>query len=203
MAEPLTIRGFKVYRGFLDSPSQEALVTDLRDVAKAAPFFAPVTPSGKQMSVRMTSAGRLGWVTDRGGYRYQARHPEGMIWPPIPERVLDVWHRVSGVAREPDCCLVNYYGEGAKMGLHQDKDEGNFDWPVVSVSLGDEGLFRMGNVSLGGKTESLWLRSGDVVVMGGEARLAYHGVDRIRLGSSRLLPKGGRINLTMRVVDQG
>ena len=85
------------------------------------------------------------------------------------------------------------------MGMHQDRDEADFRWPVVSVSLGDEGLFRIGNDTRGGKTESLWLQSGDVVVMGGAARLTYHGVDRIRFGSSRLLPKGGRINLTLRV----
>lgn len=203
MVMPLTIRGFRVFQGYLDSPAQRTLVAGLREVARQAPFYAPVTPSGKPMSVRMTSAGRLGWVTDRGGYRYQGHHPEGMAWPPIPETVLDIWRAVSGVSRDPDCCLVNYYAEGARMGMHQDKDEGRFEWPVVSISLGDEGLFRMGNVARGGKTESLWLRSGDVVVMGGEARLAHHGVDRIRFGSSRLLPKGGRINLTMRVVDQG
>lgn len=199
---PLTIRGFKVYQSFLSPEAQAGLVADLRKVAQVAPFFQPVMSSGKRMSVRMTSAGTLGWVTDRRGYRYQARHPEGQAWPPIPERVLEVWRKVSGVERVPDCCLVNYYGEDAKMGLHQDKDEGNFDWPVVSISLGDEGLFRMGNVERGGKTESVWLRSGDVVVMGGDARLAYHGVDRIRFGSSRLLSRGGRINLTLRVVDR-
>lgn len=87
------------------------------------------------------------------------------------------------------------------MGLHQDKDEGDFAWPVVSVSLGDDGLFRMGGVERGGSTESVWLQSGDVVVMGGDARLAYHGVDKIRFGSSRLLPDSGRINITLRVVE--
>lgn len=86
------------------------------------------------------------------------------------------------------------------MALHQDRDEADFSWPVVSVSLGDDGLFRIGNVTKGGKTESVWLNSGDVVVMGGAARLTYHGVDRIRFGSSQLLSKGGRINLTLRVV---
>ena len=113
--------------------------------------------------------------------------------------ILGIWHDLVSAEREPDCCLVNYYGEGAKMGLHQDKDEADFSWPVLSVSLGDDALFRIGNTTRGGKTESIWLSSGDVVVMGGPARLAYHGVDRIRFGSSRLLPKGGRINLTLRV----
>jgi alkylated DNA repair protein (DNA oxidative demethylase) len=95
---------------------------------------------------------------------------------------------------------VNHYGEGARMGLHQDRDEGDFSWPVVSVSLGDEALFRMGGTERHEGTQSLWLSSGDVVVMGGPARLAWHGIDRIRHGSSRLLAKGGRINLTLRVV---
>ena len=87
------------------------------------------------------------------------------------------------------------------MGMHQDKDEGDFSHPVLSISLGDEALFRMGNETRGGKTESVWLRSGDVVVMGGKARLKHHGIDRVRFGSSTLLPKGGRINLTLRVVS--
>lgn len=152
------------------------------------------------MSVRMTAAGRLGWVTDRAGYRYAARHPGGGDWPPIPARVLDLWHRVTGLARAPDCCLINFYGEGARMGMHQDRDEGDFSFPVLSVSLGDDALFRMGGVDRPAPTQSVWLHSGDVVVMGGEARLAWHGIDRVRHGSSTLLPKGGRINLTLRVV---
>lgn len=200
---PLNIRGFQVYKGFLGRAAQESLVAEIRTVAQAAPFFSPVTPSGKQMSVRMTSAGRLGWVTDRSGYRYQAGHPEGRDWPAIPESVLAIWRELGSPERDPDSCLVNFYGEDARMGMHQDKDEGDFSWPVVSISLGDDALFRMGNPTRRGKTESLWLTSGDVVVMGGEARLSYHGIDRIRFGSSSLLPKGGRINLTLRVVDRG
>jgi alkylated DNA repair protein (DNA oxidative demethylase) len=116
--------------------------------------------------------------------------------------VMAVWWAVSGMEREPDCCLVNFYGEGARMGLHQDKDEGDFSYPVVSISLGDEALFRMGGVDRAEGTQSVWLRSGDVVVMGGAARLAWHGVDRVRHGTSGLLAKGGRINLTLRVVER-
>jgi alkylated DNA repair protein (DNA oxidative demethylase) len=153
------------------------------------------------MSVRMTGAGRVGWVTDRKGYRYAPRHPSGREWPPIPEPVLAIWRSVTGLDRDPDCCLINFYGEGARMGLHQDRDEGDFSWPVVSVSLGDDALFRMGGPDRSDPTRSHWLSSGDVVVMGGPARLAWHGVDRVRHGSSRLLPQGGRINLTLRVVQ--
>ena len=153
------------------------------------------------MSVRMTSAGRYGWVSDRFGHRYSDTHPGGQSWPDIPDTVCKTWSDITELDRTPDCCLINYYAEGARMGLHQDRDEASFDWPVLSISLGDEGLFRVGNTTRGGKTESIWLQSGDVVVLGGAARLAYHGVDRIRYGSSSLLPNGGRINLTLRVVD--
>lgn len=193
-------KGFVIYPELLDRPAQEAMVDDLRACLSVAPLFHPVTPSGKPMSVRMSAAGRFGWVTDRKGYRYEERHPDGMIWPPIPASVQAVWDAVSGVDRKPECCLINWYGEGARMGMHQDRDEADFDCPVVSISLGDEGLFRMGNPERGGKTESIWLRSGDVVVMGGDARLAYHGVDRVKFGTSTLLANGGRINLTLRVV---
>lgn len=178
------------------------MLDDLRAVAATAPFFRPETRRGQKMSVRMTSAGSLGWVSDRRGYRYEPRHPSGMAWPPIPPSVLAVWQAVSGVQRQPDACLINFYGEGARMGLHQDRDEGDFSWPVVSISLGDDGLFRVGNVERGGRTESVWLRSGDVCVLQGSSRLVYHGVDRIRFGSSALLPEGGRVNITLRVVDQ-
>lgn len=201
MTERLDLRGVAVHRGFLDRAAQEAVLRDLRGVVAAAPLFQPMTPYGKPMSVRMTSAGRYGWFADRRGYRYVDRHPGGGAWPPIPASVLAIWDALAGVARAPDCCLVNLYREGARMGLHQDRDEADFGFPVVSVSLGDEALFRVGNLTRGGPTESLWLRSGDVAVIGGAARLVHHGVDRIRAGSSDLLDGGGRINLTLRVVD--
>lgn len=194
------IRGFRYHPGALDVAGQTALLADLRAVAAAAPLYTPMTPMGRPMSVRMTSAGRFGWVSDRQGYRYADRHPSGCVWPAIPPGVLAVWHRLAGVARDPECCLINYYDAGARMGLHQDRDEADFTFPVLSISLGDDALFRMGNVTRGGATESLWLRSGDVMVMGGAARLAYHGVDRIAPGTSPLLSQGGRINLTLRVV---
>ncbi|MEP2531594.1 alpha-ketoglutarate-dependent dioxygenase AlkB [Shimia sp.] len=201
MNTSLNIRGFALFQTYLASDAQVALIDALRDVVRQAPMRAPVTRWGKPMSVRMTSAGRVGWISDQQGYRYEPTQSDGSKWPSIPDQVLRLWRDVTRLDRDPDCCLINYYGEGARMGLHQDKDEGNFQWPVVSVSLGDEGLFRMGGTERGGKTDSVWLRSGDVVVMGGAARLAYHGVDRIRFGSSRLLPDAGRINLTLRVVD--
>lgn len=197
---PQDIRGFLHYPGWLTAPEQAAMLADLRAVVAAAPLFSPMTPYGRPMSVRMTSAGRFGWVSDRRGYRYSETHPKGMAWPPIPDSVLRVWQAVSGSERQPECCLINFYGENAKMGMHQDRDEADFTQPVVSVSLGDEGRFRIGNETRGGKTEALWLRSGDVMVMGGAARLLYHGIDRIAPRSSTLMPKGGRINLTLRVV---
>ncbi len=196
----LHLRGFDIHAGLISAADQADWVDDVRAVVAAAPLVSPVTPGGRPMSVRMTAAGRLGWVTDRAGYRYADTHPGGGDWPPIPARVLDLWHRTTGLDRKPDCCLINFYGEGARMGMHQDRDEGDFSFPVLSVSLGDDALFRMGGVDRPAPTQSVWLRSGDVVVMGGDARMAFHGIDRVRHGSSSLLPKGGRINLTLRVV---
>lgn len=197
----IEIKGFAVHKGWLDRPAQERMAADLRAVAEAAPFFQPTTPWGKPMSVRMTAAGKYGWMTGKGGYHYAPRHPSGVEWPPIPRSVLAVWRALVSETRMPDCCLVNFYGETARMGLHRDADEADFSWPVLSISLGDPGVFRVGGPERSDPTTSILLESGDVVVMGGPARLAYHGVDRIRFGGSTLLPKGGRINLTCRVVD--
>lgn len=192
--------GFRILKGYLDRTAQETMAEEVAGVIRAAPLFAPVTPWGKPMRVRMTSAGRFGWFTDRKGYRYIDRHPEGGPWPPIPATALAVWGELVSRERTPDCCLVNVYGDGAGMGLHRDADEADFSWPVLSISLGDAGLFRMGGLERSDPTQSVLLESGDVVVMGGGARLAHHGIDRTRPGSSSLLPGGGRINLTLRVV---
>lgn len=197
----LALRGFEIHKGRIPPESQRALADDVAALVAAAPVFAPRTPWGKPMTVRMTSAGRYGWFTDTKGYRYIDRHPSGVPWPPIPARVLALWRAFCAEAPDPDCCLVNLYGPKARMGLHRDADEADFRWPVLSISLGDAALFRVGGLARSDPTASILLESGDVVVMGGSARLAYHGIDRIRAGSSTLLPDGGRINLTLRVVD--
>jgi len=197
----LSLNGFEIRKGWLDAAAQAAMAADVATVMAAAPPFSPLTPWGKPMSVRMTSAGRYGWFTDRSGYRYVDRHPSGTPWPPIPASVLTVWHTLVSAGRDPDCCLVNLYGPGARMGLHRDADEADFGWPVLSISLGDPAVFRIGGLARSDPTTSVLLESGDVVSFGGAARLAYHGVDRIRAGASRLLPGGGRLNLTLRVVD--
>ncbi|WP_299817539.1 alpha-ketoglutarate-dependent dioxygenase AlkB [uncultured Jannaschia sp.] len=194
------IRGFLLYERVLDRAAQRALVENVRAIARAAPFLVPVTRRGTEMSVRMTSAGAFGWITDRRGYRYEPVHPSGVGWPPIPERVVALWRELVPEARPPESCLVNWYGPDARMGLHQDSDEADMAQPVVSVSLGDDALFRIGNEERGGRTESVWLRSGDVIVMGGAARRLHHGIDRIKAGTSDLLDVPGRINLTLRVV---
>ena len=196
----LDLRGVRLIKGALSRRGQDALLEDIRAVVREAPLYHPVTPGGRQMTVRMTSAGQFGWVTDRTGYRYEPRHPQGTAWPPIPAAVCALWDRFCPDARPPECCLINFYGEGARMGLHQDKDEEDFSQPVLSISLGDEGMFRVGSATRGGTTESHWLQSGDIAILSGESRLVHHGVDRIRFGSSTLLPQGGRINLTLRVV---
>lgn len=201
-SEIIDVNGVQVLSGALDAETQRALVEDLRGVATSAPFFRPVTRRGKEMSVRMTSAGSCGWVSDRRGYRYEPEHPSGVPWPPIPGRVLEIWRSVTGLPRDPDCCLVNYYAEGARMGLHQDRDEADFTFPVVSISLGDDALFRVGGAERSDPTASVWLRSGDIAVLGGAARLAFHGIDRVKAGTSTLLGNGGRINVTLRVVGR-
>ena len=194
--------GFLLFPGYFDARRQWTLLAALRGVLEQAPLFIPRMPkSGRPMSVRMSNCGSLGWLSDQNGYRYAPTHPEtGRPWPPLPDALLQLWASVAGYPHPPEACLINFYGPDAKMGLHQDRDEADFTAPVVSVSLGDSCLFRIGGQKRGDPTRSLRLNSGDVLVLGGGARLAFHGVDRIYSGTSRLLAEGGRINLTMRRV---
>lgn len=203
------LAGFRYLPGHFDRTAQEALVASLKAAVTTTPFFQPAMPrTGKPFSVRMTNLGPLGWVSDKeGGYRYQPTHPEThQPWAAMPEMILDLWRQVADYPADPEACLVNLYAPAAKMGLHQDRDEADFDAPVVSVSLGDTCLFRIGGTKRNDPTQSLKLQSGDVVVLGGAARLAFHGVDRIYQGTSTLLsdwlPGGGRINLTLRRVTK-
>lgn len=187
----------------LSADEQNELLEDIRTIVAEAPLYTPRMPkTGKPMSVRMTNCGSLGWVTDKeNGYRYQTTHPfTAKFWPAIPDRLLALWEEHSGYPHAPEACLINFYEEGAKMGLHQDKDEANYDAPVLSVSLGDDCLFRIGGSNRGGPTKSIRLSSGDVIILGGEGRLNYHGVDKIYPNTSPLLKNGGRINLTLRRV---
>lgn len=194
---------------YCDRSAQTALLAALAEIIAEAPFFVPRMPrTNVPWSIRMTNCGTLGWVSDKNGYRYQPLHPEtGRAWPALPPALLDLWHDVTDCPAVPECCLVNYYDKPvSKMGLHQDRDEAALDVPVVSLSLGDSAVFRMGGAQRRGKTRSMRLHSGDVLVFGGAARLNFHGLDRVLAGSSALLAEqpafagGGRLNLTLRRV---
>jgi DNA oxidative demethylase len=197
--ETLTaLEGFRLWPDALDPDVQAALVAEVMVALDQAPLYRPVTPGGRPFSVQISNMGPLGWVSDRTGYRYQATHPEtGQAWPPIPKRLLDLWHDLTGEDAPPDACLVNLYCGDARMGLHQDRDEADLEAPVLSVSLGDTAVFRIGPAE-GGRTTTVRLSSGDLCALSGPARLARHGIDRVLEGSSRLVPGGGRINLTLR-----
>lgn len=202
--QPEDLNGADLWRGALDRAAQASLRDAIRAVIAAAPLVRPVTRWGRPMSVRMSSAGRWGWVIRRGRYGYAPTHPEtGRPWPAIPDEALAVWRRFSGWPRDPDSLLINWYAEGARMGMHQDADEGDFDAPVLSASLGDAMRFRIGGAERGGKTVSTILESGDVLRLAGRARLAFHGVEGLRFGSGDLLPGGGRLNLTFRALGAG
>ncbi|MGA2638860.1 alpha-ketoglutarate-dependent dioxygenase AlkB [Methylocella sp.] len=194
--------GLRLVRRYFEPQEQERLAADIAALAARAPWFTPRMPrTGKAFSVKMTNCGTLGWVSDVDGYRYQPAHPAtGEPWPPIPDLALRAWRELAVYALPPEACLVNFYDVSARMGLHQDSDEGDFSAPVVSISLGDDALFRYGGLRRNDPTKSIKLHSGDVVVLGGQSRLAFHGVDRIFGGSSTLLPGGGRFNLTLRGV---
>ena len=194
--------GVMLWHGRYDRAAQEALVNEVFALTEQAPFYKPVMPgSGKPFSVEETNFGSLGWIADRAGYRYAPNHPyTNEPWPPLPSALLDLWNAVADYPAPPECCLVNLYRAGAKMGAHQDRDERAEDAPVVSLSLGDDAVFRFGGTARKGPTRSVTLSSGDVLVFGGPARRMFHGIDRVVAGSSTLIPDGGRLSLTLRRV---
>lgn len=201
--------GFHHYKAWFSQADQEALLAEIANVLSKAPLYTPTMPnSGKPFSVQESNCGPLGWVSDKKGYRYQEHHPvTNNQWPSIPARLIALWQQVSQDEYLPEACLINYYKEKARMGLHQDKDEQDFTAPIVSVSLGCSAIFRIGTENRRDKTRSITLHSGDVIVMGGKSRMFYHGIDRIIKESSELcnlIPglKGGRINLTLRRVNK-
>jgi DNA oxidative demethylase len=193
--------GAVLLRGFATS-DELALLADVQRVAAQAPFRHMVTPGGFRMSVAMTNCGALGWVTDRTGYRYDAVDPEsGRKWPRMPDSFL----RLAASAAEqagfeafmPDACLINRYEPGARLTLHQDKEERDLAQPIVSVSLGIPAVFLFGGAARADKARRVALAHGDVVVWGGPARLRYHGVMRLQEAHHPLVG-GHRINLTLR-----
>ncbi|MGY4751282.1 alpha-ketoglutarate-dependent dioxygenase AlkB family protein [Pannonibacter sp. Q-1] len=196
--------GVRFLPGHLDLSAQADLAEQLRAIVAEAPLFGPVMPkTGKPFSVRMSNCGPLGWVSDIRGYRYQPLHPvTGKPWPPLPDVLKELWHTLAPDAPEPEACLINFYDETARMGLHQDRDEETFEAPVLSVSLGDSALFRIGGPTRKDPTRSFRLNSGDVLLLEGPSRLAFHGIDRLYPGTSTLLKNGGRINLTLRRVTK-
>ncbi len=201
---PEFLPGLVYHPGFLTREVQENLLGELRQIIRHAPLFVPRMPrTDKPWSVRMTNCGEMGWVSDKSGYRYQTMHPErNEPWPAMPKILLEAWSELTGYARPPQACLINFYETSARMGLHQDKDEEDFEAPVLSFSLGDTALFRVGGTARTDKTRSFKLQSGDALAIGGASRLAFHGIDRIYPGTSTLLKDGGRINLTLRRVTK-
>ncbi|MEP3889189.1 MAG: alpha-ketoglutarate-dependent dioxygenase AlkB [Hellea sp.] len=199
-------QGFKHYSLYFSPAEQQELIKAVKGGVKQAPFFQPAMPrTGTPLSVVMSNFGSLGWVTDKEkGYRYEPRHPKtGNPWPELPDLLGKLWDKVTDFPERPEATLINWYKEdkGSKMGMHVDNDENDLRAPVVSVSLGDPAMFRIGGLKRGGPTAGLKLFSGDVVVMADEARLCHHGVSKVFYGESALVPKGGRINLTMRRVN--
>lgn len=185
--------------------ADDAVLTAALAVIRACPPRRQMTPGGKEMSVAMTNCGALGWISDRDGYRYSPTDPlTGQPWPAMPSMLAALATEAAEAAGFPDfapeACLINLYEPTARMGAHQDRDERAMDAPVVSVSFGLSARFRIGGISRGGPTRSFLLDHGDVLVFGGPARLAYHGVDRVLPGDHPVLG-ARRLNLTFRRVS--
>jgi alkylated DNA repair protein (DNA oxidative demethylase) len=201
--------GFAHYPLYFSPEEQTALIDAVKAATQTAPFFQPRMPrTGAPLSVVMSNFGTLGWVTDKElGYRYEPMHPTtGAPWPPLPDLLSKLWREIADWHDLPEACLINWYRadvgkDGAKMGMHVDSDELAVNAPVVSISLGDPAMFRIGGPKRGGPTQGVKLMSGDVVVLAGAARQCHHAVSKVYYGESALVPKGGRINLTMRRVN--
>lgn len=198
--EPIA-EGAAILRGFA-APAAAALIDAIGKISAQAPFRQMTTPGGYQMSVAMTSCGALGWVTDRKGYRYAAQDPQSeMPWPGMPAAFLGLANAAAAAAGfsdfAPNSCLINRYEAGSKLSLHQDRDEQDLAAPIVSVSLGLPAIFQFGGVKRGDPIKRYRLESGDVVVWGGTARLAFHGVGLLKPGHHPLTGSY-RYNLTFR-----
>jgi alkylated DNA repair protein (DNA oxidative demethylase) len=196
-----SVPGLKCLPGFA-APYEQALLSDIERIVAAAPFRHMLTPGGQRMSVAMTNCGEVGWVTDRKGYRYERLDPEtGKPWPPLPASIAQLAARAAEEAGfgpfRPDACIVNRYVPGARMSLHQDRDERDFSSPIVSVSLGLGATFLFGGLNRSDRPYRLPLEHGDVVVWGGPARLAFHGVAPLAEGCHPTVGRM-RLNLTVR-----
>ncbi len=193
--------GARLLRGFArdDAPT---LIDAVNKIANSAPFRCMATPGGRKMSVEMTNCGTAGWISDKRGYRYESEDPaSGQPWPAMPETFLNLATRAATAGEfdgfEPDACLINRYSPGTRLSLHQDRDEQDFNAPIVSVSLGLSAIFLFGGDKRSGRPQRIRLDSGDVVVWGGPARLNFHGIAPIAEGCHPLTGRN-RINLTFR-----
>lgn len=182
---------------------QQEMLAAVREIARLAPFQHPRTRGGGMTSAAMTNTGDAGWWSDAKGYRYITMQPgSDRPWPPMPDVFLEIVRRaVNGSpwpAFQPDACLINFYAPGAKMGLHQDRDEKDFDQPIVTISLGDDADWLIGGLARTDKTTAFVVESGDAILMGPPGRLLFHGVRKIHPGTSPLSELQGRISLTFR-----
>lgn len=200
-------KGFFLFKSKLTKEIQQEIVSAARAIVSQAPLFTPTMPgSGQPFNYSMTNCGELGWVADRDGYRYQSNHPEtGKSFPAIPPVIKEL---AIALAKEtgnsnfyPESCLLNFYSKGAKLGLHQDNSEKNLAAPIISISLGDTGIFVLGGKQRTDETKQYIVQSGDCIVMSGESRNYFHAFKGIVLNTSSLLKNGGRLNLTIRQVN--
>lgn len=193
------IQGLDYFPNYLSEEKIDILRQDINFALINAPLFRATMPkTGRELSVKMSNIGNIGWVSDKvGGYRYQSYHPHTkQKLPQISNNILDIWHKVTNLKISPDCCLINHYDSKSKMGLHIDNDEKDFSYPVLSISIGNSALFRFGGLKRSDKTRSIKLNNGDVLMMSGQSRLIYHGVDNIYPSNQF----DHRINLTLRKI---